>query len=274
MTNETVSIIGCGWIGLPLAELLLREGYRVKGSTTSAEKIDLLRREGVEAYQLQLMPQPVGDLDTLLKADTLIIDIPPKAARLGDDFHPQQIQFLIDAIRLSTISHVIYVSSTSVYPELNRVVAEEDVLSPDQSATPALIVAEQIVQTLAPERSVTIVRCGGLMGYDRIPGKYIAGKTIDSGAVPVNYLHRDDAVGILETVIQQKLVGIINAVAPEHPSREAIYRKSCADFGYALPTFITPESPVDYKIISPEKLIQATNYQFRYPDPLQFYYGL
>jgi len=274
MTNETVSIIGCGWIGLPLAEQLLREEYQIKGSTTSAEKIDLLRRKGVEAYQLQLIPQPVGDLDALLKADTLIIDIPPKAARLGDDFHPQQIQFLIDAIRLSTISHVIYVSSTSVYPELNRIVAEKDVLSPDQSATPALIVAEQIVQTLAPERSATIVRCGGLMGYDRIPGKYIAGKTVDSGAVPVNYLHRDDAVGILQTVIQQKLVGIFNAVAPEHPSREAIYRKSCADFGYALPKFIAPESSVDYKIISPEKLIQETNYQFRYPNPLQFYYAL
>lgn len=33
----TVSILGCGWLGLPLAEQLLAEGYSVKGSTTRAE---------------------------------------------------------------------------------------------------------------------------------------------------------------------------------------------------------------------------------------------
>lgn len=112
------------------------------------------------------------------------------------------------------------------------------------------------------------------MGYDRIPGKYVAGRTVDSGAVPVNYLHRDDAVGIVTTIISQQLTGTFNAVAPEHPTREAIYRKSCADFGYQLPVFVVPSTPVPYKTISVEKLSQATNYKFQYPEPLQFLYQL
>ncbi|QIP17584.1 SDR family NAD(P)-dependent oxidoreductase [Spirosoma aureum] len=272
MNQETVSIIGCGWIGLPLAERLVSAGHRVKGSTTSAEKAVLLRRKGIDASQLQLNPEPVGNLSTLLQADTLLIDIPPKAARMGDDFHPKQIRYLVDSIRQSSINHVIYVSSTSVYPELNRVVTETDVTEPEQSSAPALVMAELLVQELEPDRSVTILRCGGLMGYDRIPGKYIAGKTVDSGAVPVNYLHRDDAVGILNALILQKNTGIFNAVAPIHPTREAIYRKSCADFGYDLPTFVEPEKPVDYKIISPDKLLNAIEYPFLYPDPLLFLY--
>jgi hypothetical protein len=111
------------------------------------------------------------------------------------------------------------------------------------------------------------------MGYDRIPGKYVAGHTVDSGAVPVNYLHRDDAVGILLSLIVHSQPGIFNAVAPKHPTREAIYRKSCADFGYELPQFVEPAGPVPYKIVSPDKLIQTTNYRFRYPDPLAFPYG-
>jgi nucleoside-diphosphate-sugar epimerase len=272
MSQETVSIIGCGWIGLPLAERLVSAGHRVKGSATSAEKVILLRQKGVDASQLQLNPEPIGNLSTLLQADTLLIDIPPKAARMGDDFHPKQIRYLVDSIQRSPIKHVIYVSSTSVYSELNRVVTETDVTEPEQSSAPALVITELLVQELEPDRSVTILRCGGLMGYDRIPGKYIAGKTVDSGAVSVNYLHRDDAVGILNALILQKPSGVFNAVAPLHPTREAIYRKSCADFGYALPTFVEPAKPIDYKIISPEKLLNAIQYTFQYSDPLLFWY--
>ena len=273
MPKQTVSIIGCGWLGLPLAERLIAEGYTVRGSTTLAEKLPLLRQKGIDACLLQLNPNPVGDLSLLLQADTVIIDVPPKAGKLGDDFHPQQIQYLTQAMRQSLVKHVIYVSSTSVYPELSRTVVEEDVTSPEQAAAPALLRAERFVQQLEPERIVTILRCGGLMGYDRIPGKYVAGRTVDSGAVPVNYLHRDDAAGILQSLIEQQPRGVFNAVAPQHPTREAIYRKSCADFGYELPSFVQPTEPISYKVVSPDKLIKITHYNFQHPDPLLFPYS-
>lgn len=273
MTDKTVSIIGCGWLGLPLAERLVAEGYTVRGSTTSAEKLSVLRRKGIDAYLLHLNPNPIGELVPLLQADTLLIDVPPKAGKMGDDFHPQQIQHLTESVRQSSVKHVIYVSTTSVYPELSRTVVEEDVTLPEQAAAPALLQAEAFVQQLEPQRTVTILRCGGLMGYDRIPGKYVAGRTVDSGAVPVNYLHRDDAVGILLNLIEHGLMGVFNAVAPEHPTREAVYRKSCADFGYELPQFVAPMEPVPYKVVSPDKLIQVINYRFQYPDPLAFLYG-
>ena len=274
MPAKTISIIGLGWLGLPLAKQLLREGFNVKGSTTSPEKATIVSQNGVEVYQLQMGPEPVGNLASLLEADTIIINIPPKAGKMGDDFHPKQIAHLTEAICQSPVKHIIYVSSTSVYPELSRVVVEEDVTEPNQSAAPGLSKAEQLIQILAPERLITIVRCGGLMGYDRIPGKYIAGQTVDTGNVPVNYLHRDDAIGILSALIYQEISGIFNAVSPEHPTREAIYRKSCTDFGYQLPTFVRPTESVSYKIVSVAKLIQATHYPFRYADPLAFYYQL
>lgn len=272
MPDSVVSIIGCGWLGLPLAEQLRTQEYSVKGSTTSAPKMPQMQQMGIEAYWLELQPEPIGSLTALLKADTLIINIPPKSGKMGDNFHPEQIHYLVEAVRSSSIQHVIYVSSTSVYPEQNRVMTEDDVLTEDQSAAPALVRAEQLVLSLAPDRIVAVLRCGGLMGYDRIPGKYVAGKTVDSGSVSVNYLHRDDAVGILLNLIKQKIAGTINAVAPEHPTREAIYRKSCSDFGYALPIFVEPANPVPYKVISPDKLLTVTNYTFKYPDPLGFFY--
>lgn len=274
MANNTVSILGLGWLGLPLAKRLQRAGFTVKGSTTTSSKVVDLNQTGIKTYQLQLNPAPEGNLKELLDTDTLVINVPPKAGKFGDDFHPQQIQHLTEAISVSDVKHVIYVSSTSVYPELNRVVAESDVTRQDESAAPALVQAEQLVLALAPKKTVTVLRCGGLMGYDRIPGKYIAGKKVDSGDVLVNYLHQDDAVSILVILIQHRLEGVFNAVAPEHPLRRDIYLKSCADFGYERPTFKQPERPIPHKVVSVEKLLQATNYRFNYPNPLQFFYQL
>jgi len=273
MNQKTISIIGCGWLGLPLAEQLLGAGYTVKGSTTSAQKRAVLIQQSIDAYQLVLNPEPVGNLNALLEADTMVIDIPPKRGANGYGFHPEQIRFLTDAVRSSSIQHIIYVSSTSVYPELSQTAVETDVTSESESAAPDLVRAEQLVQSLMPEKLVTVLRFGGLMGHDRIPGKYVAGRIVDSGAVPVNYIHRNDATGILQAIIGQQPTGVFNVVAPEHPTREAIYRKSCQDFGYELPVFVEPDAPVSYKVVSPDKLIQRTKYNFQYPNPLDFLYG-
>ena len=42
MSQLKIAIIGCGWLGLPLAKKLIKENFIVKGSTTSKEKISVL----------------------------------------------------------------------------------------------------------------------------------------------------------------------------------------------------------------------------------------
>lgn len=274
MTNRqrTASIIGLGWLGLPLAERLLAQGYVVRGSTTTPDKLLHLRQRGIDTYLLQLIPQPEGDLTPLLDADTLVVNVPPRAGQFGDQHHPEQMRRLAGYVASSRIRHLLYVSSTSVYPELNREMIEADVVTPEQAAAPALVQAEQCWLAQSAERTVTIVRCAGLMGGGRIPGKYVAGRTVDSGTLPVNYIHQVDAVGTLAALIEQTLPGTFNAVAPQHPPREAVYRQSCADFGYALPSFVEPTKPLPFKIINGDALVQATGYQYVYPDPLKFAY--
>jgi len=274
MPITTISIIGCGWLGRPLAERLVADGLTVRGTTTSAEKRDALRAAGIKAYQLRFNPEPEGEgLDELLASDAIVIAIPPRAGAQGEACHPAQIRHLTEAIRTSGRQpYLVYVSSTSVYPEVNREVSEDEVVTPEQSAAPALVEAEQLALALG---NATVLRCGGLMGDDRIPAKYVAGKQgITTGGVPVNYLHREDGVGILQQLLTEPRPGeTYNAVAPQHPTREAVYRKSCLEFGYALPTFAEPAEPVPYKIISPAKWLQHTGYVFQFPDPLAFRYG-
>lgn len=267
--SETVAILGCGWLGLPLGSELVRQGYRVKGSTTRAERLPLLAEAGIEPHQIAFEPQPEGDLkDFLEKADVLVVSIPPRAGQQGDAFHPRQIAEL--ARHLPSTQHpasIVYISSTSVYPDTGRETTEVD----DVLENHPLIQAEnELKRTGLP---LTVVRFGGLMGYDRIPGKYFIGKTVTTGDVPVNFIHRDDAVGVIAEIIRQKAWGeTFNAVAPEHPVRRDIYRKNAAQFGWEAPRFEAPPAPEPFKLISPARLTEQLGYRFRFPNPLNFTY--
>lgn len=78
MKKEIISILGCGWYGLPLAKALLVAGYVVKGSTTSKHKILQLEEQGIDPYLINLGDHKDGlDID-FFQCDVLIICIPPK----------------------------------------------------------------------------------------------------------------------------------------------------------------------------------------------------
>jgi len=276
-TNKTVSIVGCGWLGFPLASRLRESGYAVvKGSTTSPEKLPKLREAGVEAYVAALDPEPRGqEWASLLQTDRLVVDIPPRLSRQSGDFHPQQMRNLAALIENSLISEIIYVSSTSVYPEMSRVMVEEDVTHAEDSASPFLVQAEQVMTSLRRKgRTVAVLRFGGLMGYDRIPGKYVRGKKdLTTGDVPVNYVHRDDAVALIEALLARGTDDeTYNGVAPEHPTRRSVYEKSCWENAWEIPTFFDPASPAPYKKVSSKKITQHLGFTFAYPDPLSFHY--
>ena len=267
-----ISIIGLGWLGFPLAQELLRRGHSVCGTTTSPGKLTDLRAAGIDAHLLRLtpMPEPITPRQWL-DAEVLIVAIPPKASQFGPGFYPQQIAHLAEAVSASVIKRVIHISSTSVYPELNRVMVEDDVLTVAQSAAPALLQAERIWRRVSSyQPHATILRCGGLMGYDRLPGRYVAGKTVDTGASPVNYIHRDDAIGLIVAVLEKRLLGTYNLVAPQHPTREAVYRNSCARHGFALPTFVNPDALISFKIVDSKRVVESAGYEFMHPDPLAF----
>ena len=275
---KKISILGCGWLGLPLAERLLGHPaqYVVKGSTTTPEKRPLLASAGLDPYLISFTPSPQGErLEAFLASDYLVVDIPPRQSRQGEDFHPQQIRYLVSLLEKSTVKNIIYISSTSVYPALNRAVTENDVLHPEESAAPALVRAEQQIASLRPGRQVTILRCAGLMGYDRIPGKYVKGqKNLTTAEVPVNYVHRDDVIRLIVRILEEKKVPneTYNVVAPAHPTRREVYEASCVQFGWEKPTFREADQAENHKVVLADKVQAHYGFSFLYPDPLHFYY--
>ncbi len=254
---KVVSVIGCGWLGFPLAKLLINKGFSVKGSTTQQEKISLLENAGIEAYLFNNENFP----DNLFKANTLVINIPPSKIK-------ENYAHLIETIILKTNSetHIIFISSTSVYTENEGII--------DESITPRgnqyIIDAENVV--LSSNRKSTVLRYGGLTGPDRDLSKFFAGKfDVQDGNNAVNLIHLTDSIQVIYEVIFQEKTGVFNVCAPLHPSKNEYYTSVCGKLNKALPQFKDEISTtLTGKIINVDKLISSLNYQFIYPDPLKF----
>ena len=270
-----ISILGAGWLGLALSEYLLKKGYDVNGSVTTPTKIEILKAKGIQPFLFNLTPQPEpeGVIEKFLEADVLVICIPP--SRKSDDmdtFHPSQMKELTKHMLHGEIRKTIYISSTSVYPSPNHEVKESDETKPDVFVGNPMVLAERVLRQTGP-LDTTVLRVGGLMGYDRIPGKYFAGKEgLNNGNSPVNFVHRDDVIGVIEQVIaQEKWNRVFNVVAPEHPKRKDLYPKTAFKYGFEAPSF-DYSNPAPYKIVNTEKLSKELKYVFKYPDPYTFYY--
>ncbi|HOD09928.1 MAG TPA: SDR family NAD(P)-dependent oxidoreductase, partial [Flavobacterium sp.] len=94
---KQISILGCGWLGFPLAKSLLQNGFSVNGSTTTLEKMAILENAGINAFQIALSEEEiVGEMFNFLsKSEVLIIDIPPKLRGNSNENFIQKIKNLI-----------------------------------------------------------------------------------------------------------------------------------------------------------------------------------
>lgn len=271
MQKESLSILGCGWLGLPLARLLAGEGYRVKGSTTREEKLELLRDAGIEPFIIRLDPEAGGDdITDFLQSDILVVDIPPERREDIIEYHIAQFSSLIDALGQSPVRSVVLVSSTSVYPSGGREVTEEEGGDPDSLSGQALLMVEEMMMSETGFQT-TIVRFGGLIGYDRNPSAYLGRmKEITGPEQPMNLIHRDDCVRIIREIIRLGQWGeVFNACAPVHPLKGEYYRKAAETSGIPLPESGKTATPVPFKTVNSEKLLNALNYVFLHPDPME-----
>jgi len=272
MQKETITILGCGWLGLPLATALIKDGYAVKGSTRREENIEQLRDAGIEPYLVELDPEISGEeITDFLQSDILIVNIPPERRDDIVEYHITQFSSLIDALGQSPVRSVLFVSSTSVYAPLNREVTEEDAGTPETLAGEVLLHVEEMMMQ---ERGfqTTVVRFGGLVGYDRNPEKYLSSmKEIANPDQPMNLIHRDDCVKIISEIIHLQQWGeVFNACSQAHPLRKEYYSKAAAAAGTALPPIGPSDKSAPFKLVNSDKLVNALGYTYLHPDPALF----
>jgi len=176
------------------------------------------------------------------KCDVLIIAIPPR------DNYLEVLEEILMCIEKNT--QIILLSSISFYDGKALVVE-----------------AETLLQSL--DESVTILRLGGLMGYDRIAGKYTAGRVLTADS-RTNYVHRDDVVGIIECIISQDVRGeVFDVVAPIQSTQKTIFTHNAKKFGFEETEFLGGDERG--KDLSPTKLCEVLGYVFKKPDVMTFW---
>lgn len=270
VTRLRISVIGCGWLGLPLAVELVKRNYKVKGSTTQIEKLDLLQKASIEAYHLKLSDKLYIDDPSLFDSDLIIINIPPGR---GDESiistYRQKVRLLIDEFKTKEIVRIIFISSTGVYQNTLSTVDETLSCQPDKPSGKAVLAGEQVIQDSGLHH--TILRMSGLVGGSRQPGNWFKGKhDLPGGDTPVNMVHQKDCIRSIIQVIESSKHedNIYNICADNHPVKKDFYHQQSVNIEVDPPSFLRGVLP--HKIVSNQKFKTNYDFSYRYPDPILF----
>ncbi|RYD79148.1 MAG: SDR family NAD(P)-dependent oxidoreductase, partial [Sphingobacteriales bacterium] len=146
---KTVSILGCGWFGFALAKELISIGYKVKGSTTSPEKISKLTGAGIDTYLVNFTSESISADYTFFDTGVLFICIPPKRNSAELESYPDKIRSILESAKADS-TKIILISSTSVYGDENKIVNEKTETNPDTDSGKVVVAAEEIFKAQFP----------------------------------------------------------------------------------------------------------------------------
>jgi len=269
---STVLLMGCGWLGQALARPLLASGRHVIGTTTSPENMPLLEEQGIEPHLFRLSndfssAQERKLVEMLKAADVLVLGIPPRSAAAGA--YPALLRPVHRTIAAAGTRHVIFVSTTGVYPQEARLMRETDAVSTRDASSDILRAEGHFVPRYGQWKS-TVVRLGGLIGPDRAPGRFLAGRQdLPQGNAPTNLIHLDDAVGVIFSIIENNIWGhTFNVVAEDHPLRRDFYPAAAESLKLEAPTFL-PETGITGKTVDSSRVRALVPYHFKHDDLLE-----
>ena len=218
-----VSLLGTGWLGSALAKHYIAQGWSVMGSTTNeAPKIPGLQHVPIQLSARHTAPLPSEFFNT----NCLIVTLPFRRSFTDPMDYLKQCETLSPLLDPSVIQHVIFTSSTGVYPNHGQLAKESDCIVPEMDRQRALLAVEDYF--LSGPVPATVVRLGGLYGPGREKGRFIAARKANGqalgGNTPVNMIHLNDCVALIAAIIDQKKVQTIyNGVHPEHPTKSVFY---------------------------------------------------
>ncbi|WP_105199329.1 NADP-binding protein [Pseudoalteromonas sp. T1lg10] len=226
--DKKLVIIGAGWLGEALAQTALAQGWQVEATH---------REQGLQAHDRQFALQDDGTLvhNVSLTDAYWVCAMSPGARRQPSNYQQSLKQALALSQELKGKGFVLC-SSTGIYDQQNGQYDEHSALTLETARQQGLSEAEQVALACGAK----VLRLGGLVGPQREPGRFVAGKTLSSHAEDVvNMVHRDDVIAGILTLIQHypQAQPIYNLVHPSHPSKQDYYRGHCQRLGSEMPQF-------------------------------------
>ena len=259
--------MGCGWLGLPLAKAFIKSGYLVRGTTTSEYKLGMLEKEGITPFLISLSEEKiVGNISGFLAdVELIVINVPPKLRSGNKENYVKKMQLLLESVKAAKTKKVIFVSSTSIYGNIEGEVTEETMPQPNTESGKQLLASENLFKN-TPELRTTIIRFGGLIGPDRHPVTMLSGrKGLTNGNAVINLIHVEDCIGIIKAIIQDDWWDeLFNGVYPYHPTKQEYYSSEAQKRGLTIPEYSNTSLHSGKKIES-RRLIHVKKHHFNTP---------
>ena len=264
-----LSIMGCGWLGQPLAQQLLQDGHDVVATCRSEDKKNQLEQLGLNTHIFNLGDSLRSkEMLDVLQTDVLILNIPPGGKHIQADFFTQQMCALVKEAKSLGTKRLLFISTTAVYGEVQGEITERSPCQPTTlSAQAHLKIEHRIKETFGDDAS--ILRLAGLVGQQRHPASYLAAKVdLQNALQKVNLVHQHDVIAAIKQIIQLDHFGhVLHLSAHDHPTREAYYRWACAQLNLTLPRFIHTADDKTGKQINAQWTCEQLELQLKYPSP-------
>lgn len=271
-------IIGCGYVGNPLAAAFHAAGDVVFPTTRSQQRARQFEQLG---YRPQIVDVTKPEtLRSLPDADTVVFavgyDTTSGASR--EDVYAEGLKNVLDHLPEST-RRLVFVSTTGVYGDADgQTVDEETPCDPARPGGQAFLKAEQYLRDhpVWSGRSV-ILRMAGIYGPNRIPrsADIQAGKPIPApGGGALNLIHVDDSVQAIRLAADAETFSPLYIVSDGSPvDRHDYYREVARLLAAPEPTFEEPDpdSPAAKRAgsdrkMSNQRLATELGFQPKYPS--------
>ncbi|MGM0518563.1 MAG: hypothetical protein ACQERD_02840 [Campylobacterota bacterium] len=256
--KETFTILGTGWLGYALANSL-KDSYDIKVSIRDNKKYTQLKHKGFEPYILN--EYNMESLNDLLTCDYLFVNYPPSKFEDYMGF----LNKIYSHYKIDRIKKIIFISSTSIYPKENNNYTESFKIKKEQSKE-VVFQAEKVAS-----KSDVIFRCAGLMGYDRVAGKYFSNKKVSTANKRINHVHRDDVINATKFVIKNDLKGIFNLCSAYHPTKIELYLTNAEKYGFDKPIFEEDSLNTENNRLIDGTKIESLGFKYQYPNPLEYF---
>lgn len=237
--RSNLGILGCGWLGIPLAKNLIKDGFYVRGSARKKENLLRIEATNARAYHVNCTEDGCETCEDFLRGlDWLIICLPPGVRHNPSRRFDRAMEHLVDSIVSEKIQKVIFISSISVYGWQAGVITEQHPLLPTTESGKQLIKCEHLLLS-NPHFETVVLRFGGLIGPNRNPIHQLSKKSfIPNPNDVINFIHQVDCIEIIKACIDQFKGGeVYNAVSPYHPKRVDFYIQLAKKQGLDCPPF-------------------------------------
>lgn len=267
-------IIGCGYVGECVADLLHEEGHEVVGvthSTDSAHRLGLVKPYAVHACDISDQMSAQHLADKLSVSPAVILHCASSSKGGAEVYRKVYLQGCRHLQQVFPQSKILFTSSTSVYPQTDGSwVMEDSPANPDRETGVVLRETEDFVLSLGG----CVARLAGIYGPGRsfVLKNFLEGKaTIESNEGQGRYLnqiHRDDAASALVHLIMGEHEGVFNVADSQPMTQRECFEHFVVKFNKPMPP-VTPPSPErkrawTHKRVSNARLL-ATGFDLKYP---------